>query len=113
MAFPNTANRVADMPDEAHIQQEIPRTRRTRNKEFLPGQRRRNQDARGGGGPANAGAHTEKQGGMVVANTEQPSWAAEFSDQFIGKAAPSRIPVTAGIKANNFRGLGDDFGGRQ
>jgi len=113
MAFPNTANRVADMPNEVHVQQELPRTRRTRNKEFIPGQRQRNQDVRGGGGPANSGSHTEKQGGMLMANTEQPSWAWEFSDQFIGKAAPSRTPHLAGRKANDFRNLGDNFGGRQ
>lgn len=110
MAFPGTANRVADLPRGTYQgKQKPPGPRLTTNQTFHPGQRSPN---RGGGGPANIGAHTEREGGKIWANTEQPSWAWEFSDQWVGVASPSSQANVSGTRPNNFRELGDYFGGR-
>ena len=79
---------------------------------FIPGQRSAGtRYPQGGGGPENAGARTEQElAGTKFQN--QPSWAFEFENDFIGFAGPSRTPHIAGIPANNFRALGDDHGGR-
>lgn len=43
----------------------------------------------------------------------QPTWHYESQYEYMGHAAPVNTPVTAGLVANDFRGLGDNFGGRQ
>lgn len=66
----------------------------------------------GGGGPENTGARPVQSNGGTKAQG-QPSWRFEFEDDFIGYAAPSVQPDLSGTPANNFRGLGDNHGGRQ
>lgn len=66
----------------------------------------------GGGGPENFGARNTLQTGVSLYQ-DQPSWRWEFENDFFGPAAPSTTPVTAGLKANNFREHGDLYGGRQ
>lgn len=70
-----------------------------------------NLGTRGGGGPENAGARPAQRE-RVNLMTAAPSWQWESQFEYMGKAAPSTSPVTAGIKANDFRGLGE-LGGRQ
>ena len=80
---------------------------------FRPGQRAElPSSVRGGGGPANAGARTTRQGRSAQYIQIQPSWTGEFADDFFGAAAPTNTPVTAGVKRDNFRELGDLHGGR-
>lgn len=67
----------------------------------------------GGGGPGNAGA---ENAGDRVQRSEldvQPSWHYESQYEYFNHARPANTPHTAGIRANDFRTLGDQFGGRQ
>jgi hypothetical protein len=74
----------------------------------------------GGGGPENAGVKNDKQAlkmSPAEMQQQQPSWRL-FEDDYFGPAAASKTPVTAGgghpsNPSNNFRALGDNFGGRQ
>lgn len=64
------------------------------------------------GGPANAGAKSDIETGLPF-NQTTPSWRSEFDDDFYGVAAPSTKLDLSGIPSNNWRGLGDNFRGRQ
>jgi|SRR5882724_1631587 len=67
----------------------------------------------GGGGPGNAGA---ENAGDRVQRSEldvQPSWHYESQYEYFGHARPANTPHLAGIRANDFRTLGDTLGARQ
>lgn len=67
----------------------------------------------GGGGPGNNGA---ENAGTRVQRAEldvQPSWHYESQYEYFGHARPANTPHLAGIRANDFRTLGDDLGARQ
>lgn len=67
----------------------------------------------GGGGPGNAGA---ENAGDRVQKSEldvQPSWHYESQYEYFGHARPASTPHLAGIRANDFRTLGDTLGARQ
>lgn len=85
----------------------------TTKKAFLPGQRR-GQTARGGGGPENVGAVNPDSGSRGRVYIAQPPHAdiPIAFNEYLKYAAPSTSPTTAGMKANDFRSLGDNFGGR-
>lgn len=72
------------------------------------------QEMHGGGGPENRGARSSDA--VAIPFTQnQPSWMWEdlYLGEYVGPAAPSRTPLTAGIPSNAFRLLGDAHGGRQ
>jgi len=79
-----------------------------------PGQRRAGDNPKGGGGPENMGAASDKNAAISFYQA-QPSWGWEQYawNDYIGKAAPSNKPDRSGIPSNNFRTLGDAHGGRQ
>ncbi len=62
----------------------------------------------GGGGPGNAGAIARNRIQQLMPQT-QPSWWHESLQEDIRYKA---TPNVAGIKANDFRNLGDNHGGR-
>jgi hypothetical protein len=84
-----------------------------RNPNFRIGQRSPTAaNAHATGGPANAGGKSDFNTGLPF-NQSQPSWRSEFDNDFYGVAAPPDSPDLSGIPSNNFRGLGDNFRGRQ
>jgi hypothetical protein len=86
------------------------------NSIYKPGQRIGDgSNVHGGGGPENTGAaRTDLQAGIQYYQS-QPSWGweADVRQDYFGYARPSLTPNLAGIPSNNFRGLGDNHGGRQ
>ncbi len=68
----------------------------------------------GGGGPENFGARDSEMHALPFYQS-QPSWRGEelLQNEYFGYAAPSTKPDLSGIPSNNFRGLGNDHGGRQ
>jgi hypothetical protein len=75
---------------------------------------RHGSEVHGGGGPENVGAVNSDTAALPYYES-RPAWSYDDNNfgEFIGCAAPSTTPNLAGIPANNFRGLGDDHGGRQ
>jgi hypothetical protein len=65
------------------------------------------------GGPANTGTSKSDYQTALPFNQTQPSWRSEFESDFYGVAGPSTAPDLSGIPSNNWRGLGDNFRGRQ
>jgi hypothetical protein len=81
---------------------------------FRPGQHGV-QITRGGGGPENVGARSSSKVAITIRNQGQPPHTTEADgyDEYQSYAAPSNTPNLAGVPANNFRQLGDVYGGRQ
>jgi hypothetical protein len=65
------------------------------------------------GGPANTGIALSDYQQALPFNQTQPSWRSEFDSDFYGVAAPPTSMDMSGIPSNNWRGLGDNFRGRQ
>lgn len=82
--------------------------------QYRVGQRSPVNSQRGAtGGPANTGMSRSDYQTALPFNQSQPSWRSEFDDDFYGYAAPSTQMDLSGIPSNNWRGLGDNFRGRQ
>lgn len=83
------------------------------NSGYKPGQRIGDgSNVHGGGGPENSGARNERTAGITFYQS-QPSWGYLGDAEYFGPAAPSSNPDMSGMPSNNFRGLGDNHGGRQ